>query len=200
MFADDSLTGHVTPSIRGRITMSAVDAATSPMCSRSNEAGSDCTQGRPQPLLSEETDADVRAGGVVEPTSPPRQFQRRWALTSLEGHQIIQVALLAVIASFVVTTVPGVRAHQGSSWWMNGIPQSLAYGAAAALCLMRTPPSSSDRMVSRFLAVGVMSFGLANVDHYESLVRTLDPLPVASAMRRAVGASSTSVSSSPWFC
>ena len=127
-------------------------------------------------------------------------IRRRWALIGLEGwmrdwslwshwtrgwdrrsagwHQITQVALLAVIASVVGISVPGVGAHQGSSWWMDGIPQLLAYGAAAAFCFVRTPASSSDRMVSRFVAVGVLSFGLSNVDRYESLVRMLDPLPV----------------------
>ena len=86
---------------------------------------------------------------------------------------------MAVIASFVVTTVTGVRAHHGS-WWMDAVLQSLAYGAAAVLCFVRTPPSSCGRVAWRFVAVGVLSFGLANVDRHMWLVRTPDPLPVAT--------------------
>src|SRR3954471_3719707 len=61
---------------------------------------------------------------------------------------------------------------------MDGVPQLLAYAAAAALCVVRPPPSHSGRMVSRLVPAGGMSFGLSNVDRYESLVRTLDPLPL----------------------
>ena len=92
-------------------------------------------------------------------------------------HQIVQVALLAVILSFLVTTVPGVRAYQGDSWWMDGILQNLAYGAAAALCLVRTPTASPDRTGWRFLALGLLSFGLSNV-LYVWFARALDPMPV----------------------
>ena len=77
--------------------------------------------------------------------------------------QFVQVALVAVIGSFLVTTVPGVREHQDYSWWMDAILQTLAYGAAAALCLVRTPATSPDRTAVRFVAFGLLSFGLSNV-------------------------------------
>ena len=58
---------------------------------------------------------------------------------------LLQAVLLAVIAGFVVTTIPGVRAQPGFSWWMDGIWQNLAYVAAAALCVVRIPAGSPDR-------------------------------------------------------
>jgi diguanylate cyclase len=103
----------------------------------------------------------------------PRAWDRRPA----GRHQIFQVALLVVIASYLVTTVPGVRAQPGYSWWMDGIGQNLAYGAVAGLCLARIPASSPDRAAWRIVAVGLTSFGLSNV-YYLWFVRTLDPMPV----------------------
>jgi hypothetical protein len=65
--------------------------------------------------------------------------------------------------------------------------QSLAYGAAAVLCLVRTPPSSCDRVAWRFVAAGVLSFGLANVDRHMLLARTLDPFPIATLCHLLTG-------------
>ncbi len=124
---------------------------------------------------------------VDDAGDPQRQIadQRRRPVTNRDVcdrwpgrlHQIVQVALLAVILSFLVTTVPGVRGHHGYSWWMDGILQNLAYGAAAALCLVRTPTASPDRTGWRFLALGLLSFGLSNV-LYVWFARALDPMPV----------------------
>ena len=77
-------------------------------------------------------------------------------------HQIVQAVLLAVILGFLLTTVPGVRALQGNSWWMGGILQILACGATAALCLVRTPKASPDRTAWRGVALGLLFFGLSN--------------------------------------
>ena len=103
---------------------------------------------------------------------------RGWDRGSSRPRRIIQLVLLAAIASAVVTSVPGVRAEQGSWWWMGGTWQLLAYGAAALLCLVRTPPPSFDRTVPRLVAVAVTFFGLSNLHRHEWLVRTLDPVPV----------------------
>jgi diguanylate cyclase (GGDEF)-like protein len=113
---------------------------------------------------------------VDDAGDPQRQIadHRRWPVTSRDGWdrrpaeryqvvQVVQIALLAVILSFLITTVPGVRALQGYSLWMDGILQNLAYGAAAALCLVRTPTASPGRMGWRFVALGLLSFGLSHV-------------------------------------
>jgi diguanylate cyclase (GGDEF)-like protein len=82
-----------------------------------------------------------------------------------------------VITGYLITTLPGVRATAGYSWWMDGIGQNLAYGAVAGLCLARIRPSSPDRLAWRVVAVGLTSFGLSNV-YYLWFMRTMDPLPV----------------------
>jgi diguanylate cyclase (GGDEF)-like protein len=63
---------------------------------------------------------------------------------------------------------------------MDGTWQLLAYGAAALLCLVRTPPPPFGRTVPRFVAAGVVLFGLSNLDRLEWPVHTLDPLPVTA--------------------
>jgi diguanylate cyclase len=89
---------------------------------------------------------------------------------------VVQVAFLAVIAGYLITTVPGVRANPGFSWWMDGIGQKLTYSAAVGLCLVRIPASSPDRVAWRIMAVGLTSFALSNV-HYLWFVRPKDPQP-----------------------
>src|ERR1700752_2328407 len=109
MFADNDLMRHVRPTRSSRRkTMSAVDDAGDPR--------SEIADQRRRPVTN-------RDG---------------WDRGPAGRHQIVQVALLAVILSFLVTTVPGVRTYQGDSWWMDGILQNLAFGAAAGLCLVRT--------------------------------------------------------------
>ncbi len=73
------------------------------------------------------TNRDGRIGGLWSSSRATRGWDRRPAGL----HQFVQVALVAVIESFLVTTAPGVRAHQDYSWWIDGILQTLAYGAAA---------------------------------------------------------------------
>ncbi|MDT5330289.1 MAG: hypothetical protein QOF31_1586 [Mycobacterium sp.] len=117
----------------------------------------------------------------VAPPPEPAGFrgERGWDRRPTGRHQIVQVALLAFIAAFVVTTVPGVRAHQGYSWWMDGIMQNLAYGATVALCLIRVPASSPDRVAWRIVAAGLASFALANT-YYMWFIRPMDPIPIPS--------------------
>ena len=93
--------------------------------------------------------------------------------------RLLQAVLLGVIAGFVVTTIPGVRAQPGFSWWMDGIWQNLAYAAAAALCVVRIPAGSPDRTAWRIVALGLLSFGLSNT-YYQWFVRPLDPMPFPS--------------------
>ncbi|HET6735186.1 diguanylate cyclase domain-containing protein, partial [Mycobacterium sp.] len=91
----------------------------------------------------------------------------------------MQIVSLAVILAFLITAVPGVRAHQGYSWWMDGILQNLACWAVVALCLARMPRSSPDRQAWRFVLVGLISFALAK-SIYLWFVRPLDPPPAPS--------------------
>jgi len=105
---------------------------------------------------------------MTVPAGLSAQPARRWRL---------QAALLAVIAGFVVSTIPDLRVQPGYSWWMNGIWQNLAYFAAAALCLVRIPAASPDRVAGRILALGLFFLGLANI-YYQWFLRPLESPPI----------------------
>lgn len=87
-----------------------------------------------------------------------------------------QLVLLAIIAGFVISSMPGIGPRQGSSSWLWAVLQPMAYAAAALLCLIRTP---ADQNVRRLVAIGVVLFGLSTLDRDEWLVRTVDPLTVS---------------------
>jgi diguanylate cyclase (GGDEF)-like protein len=99
-----------------------------------------------------------------------------WDNRPNQAHRVVQVAMLAVIIGFLVTTLPGVRATPGFSWWMDGILENAALGAAAGLCLVRIPASSPDRVAWRILALGLTFYGLANT-YFIWFVTPLDPMP-----------------------
>jgi diguanylate cyclase (GGDEF)-like protein len=94
-------------------------------------------------------------------------------------HPVVQIALLAIVAGFLVTTVPGVRADPGYSWWMDGILQNVAYAAVPVLCLVRIPPSSPDRVAWRIAAVGLVAFAAAK-PYYIWFVQRMNPMPAPS--------------------
>jgi hypothetical protein len=111
--------------------------------------------------------------------SPGQEHDRGSARRSNGRCVVVQTALLAVIAAYVVTTVPGVRAAPGVSWWMDGILQNLALWSAVGLCLVRIPPRSPDRRAWQILAVGLASYALAK-PFYFWFVQPLDPPPAPS--------------------
>ena len=119
-------------------------------------------------------------------TSYRRSHRREADISSLAWgprptwRPVAALAFLAVIAGFVVTTVPGVRGAPGYSWWMDGILQNLALGAVVGLCLVRIRPSCPDRIAWQVSAVGLASFALAK-PYYLWFVRPLDPMPAPSA-------------------
>ena len=86
----------------------------------------------------------------------------------------------------------------GYSWWMDGIFQSLAYAAIAALCLARIPPSSPDRTAWRIVAIGLLSYALAK-PVYLWFVLPLHP-PPAPSVADALWWGSTPVFSSHCSC
>jgi diguanylate cyclase (GGDEF)-like protein len=113
---------------------------------------------QPDPFAGPESSRP--SGSVMSRAADWTRRRVRHQLNARRG--LIQVALLAVIAGFVITTVPGVRGVPGYSWWMDGILQNVAYGAAAALCLVRIPASSPDRVAWRIVAAGIACFGLGD--------------------------------------
>jgi diguanylate cyclase (GGDEF)-like protein len=140
-------------------------------------AGSGPTHEPAQPDPTAGPDSPDPTASVMSRATERVRNRRHHQLGMRRG--LIQVALLTVIAGFVVTTVPGVRAAPGYSWWMDGILQNAAYGAAAALCVVRTLPSSPDRVAWRIVAAGIATFGVGNT-YFFWVVQRLDPMPAPS--------------------
>ncbi|HET6731560.1 putative bifunctional diguanylate cyclase/phosphodiesterase [Mycobacterium sp.] len=74
----------------------------------------------------------------------------------------LQFPLLVVIATYLCTTLPLIDRDHDYSWWIDGIWQNLAYGAAALLCVVRIRPSSPDRRAWQFVAAALAFCALAN--------------------------------------
>lgn len=91
----------------------------------------------------------------------------------------LQGLLLAVIVTYLFTTVPGIRAALRFSWWMDGLLQNVALESAALLCLARVPRSAPDRVARRIVAIGLVLNGVANTSSL--FVGSLDPAVPAPA-------------------
>ena len=89
---------------------------------------------------------------------------------------LAQGALLVVIGSFLVTTLPPLRNSRDYSWLIDGVWQNLAFAACAVLCLVRTPRAAFDRAAWRILALGLLCQAIANT-YWSWFVRPLHPEP-----------------------
>ena len=95
---------------------------------------------------------------IARPVPPdPKEARagRRW-------RRRLQFPLLTIIATYLCTTLPPIHRDRDYSWWIDGIWQNLAYGAAAVLCLVRIRPSSPDRHAWRLVAAALAFCALAN--------------------------------------
>jgi len=97
------------------------------------------------------------------------------ALAARRWRRPAQFALLSIIATFLCTTLPPIRGDRDYSW-IDGIWQNLALGAAAALCLIRIRPWSSDRRVWQLVAAGLACQALANT-YWSWFVQQIVPEP-----------------------
>lgn len=114
-----------------------------------------CTRAPQAPLFARATVAQgVAAVGSADRPESGRCDRRR----------VAQMALLAVIATFLISTALGVRGSGGHPR-LGDILQNLSYLAAATLCLLRTPKASAARNAWRCVALGLLLFGLSNVNH-----------------------------------
>jgi hypothetical protein len=107
--------------------------------------------------------------GPVPPDPKEARAARRW-------RRRLQFPLLTIIATFLCTTLPPIRQNRGYSWWIDGIWQNLAYGAAAVLCLVRIRPSSPDRRVWQLVAAALACQALANT-YWSWFVQQIVPEP-----------------------
>jgi diguanylate cyclase len=109
---------------------------------------------------------------LLRPVAPDPKVRRasgRW-------RRPLQFPLLLIIATYVWTTLPLFDRDPDYSWWIDGIWQNLAYGAAALLCLVRIRPSSPDRHAWRFVAAALAFSALANT-YWCWFIQPIEPEP-----------------------
>ncbi len=111
--------------------------------------------------------------GFVRPVPPDPKMGRAGA----RWRRQLQFFLLLIVATFLCTTLPPVRGDRDYSWWIDGIWQNLALGAAALICLIRIQPSSRDRLVWQLVAAALACQALANT-YWSWFVQHLVPEPV----------------------
>ena len=90
------------------------------------------------------------------------------------------LAVGAVYAAFLVSTIPGVRQTDGYNLVLDGFLNNLAYLGSAAVCLLRARHVQSYRRSFHVLGVGLTLYGFGNIV-WTVFVRTQDPEPFPSA-------------------
>ena len=90
---------------------------------------------------------------------------------------LLQMALLATIIGYLVSTVAAARNPPAQPWWTDDILQTVVYLAAAALCAIRIPRTAPDRLAWQLVAMGLISFALSKF-HYMWFVDPRDPNPI----------------------
>ena len=163
----------------GRVKPSPANRSASPLRQPSDEIDPAFSRSRLRRCLRRARSVFSRGPRSPRTGLPSGQKPRGSGRGSTGRRRAVQVGLLAVIIGFLITTLPGVRTTPGYSWWMDGILQSLAYAAIAALCLARIPPSSTDRAAWRIVAIGLLSYALAK-PVYLWFVLPLHPPPAPS--------------------
>ena len=109
-----------------------------------------------------------RMATPLPPSMYPKEARatRRW-------RGPLQCALLTLIATISVhNAAPSPRYDRGFRGGSTGSGRTLAFGAAAVLCLVRIQPSSRDRLVWRLVAAALACQALAK--HLLVLVRATD--------------------------
>ena len=91
----------------------------------------------------------------------------------------LQVLLLALVVTFVVSTIPGVRSGSGFDALLDGWLQGSAYVLCAGLAVLRPVTSHFDRVLWTLVAAALVSRAVAFVV-YLGIVRNLDPVPYPS--------------------
>ena len=87
--------------------------------------------------------------------------------------------LVAEVAAFVISTLPGVRAQPGFDPVLDGWLQGALYVTAAVVCLLRPVLVASERRLWSFVGAALALRAAAFVV-YLAHVRTLDPQPYPS--------------------
>jgi diguanylate cyclase len=108
-------------------------------------------------------------------TAPEGRPRARW---ESRRHLAIVLALAAPVA-FIVTTLPGVRAHSGYNPLLDGLLNNAAYGCPALVCLLRVLGGPGRARSGYLLGSGLAVYGAGNVV-WTIFIRPLDVEPFPS--------------------
>ncbi len=92
----------------------------------------------------------------------------------------LNVLVVLVFGTFIVSTIPGVRPNAGYNFFLDGILNNVAYGLSAVVCFVRARRAVLFVRSYRLLAVGLALYGLGNV-YWTIFIRTQNPEPFPSA-------------------
>lgn len=93
--------------------------------------------------------------------------------------RLVQAALVAATAAFVVSTLPGARSTPGFNRTFDGWVQLTAYSVAAGLGILRAARPGRDRLLWVLVAAALGARALGFL-LYVGIVRTLEPIPYPS--------------------
>jgi diguanylate cyclase (GGDEF)-like protein len=89
------------------------------------------------------------------------------------------VLVAVVYAAFLISTVPGVRAHTGYNVFLDGYLNNIAYELSAVVCFARTRDALSYRRSWTWLGAGLALYGAGNI-FWTIFIRPQDPEPFPS--------------------
>ncbi len=81
--------------------------------------------------------------------------------------RVLYVVVALVYATFVISTIPGVRPHAGYNLFLDGFLNNIAYELSAVVCFVRARSALSYRRSWRWFGVGLALYGAGQhlLDH-----------------------------------
>ncbi|MGZ4589270.1 MAG: putative bifunctional diguanylate cyclase/phosphodiesterase [Actinomycetes bacterium] len=92
---------------------------------------------------------------------------------------VLYAVVAAVYATFLVSTVPGVRPHPGYNLFLDGFLNNIAYELSALVCFVRARGARSYRRSWRYFGTGLALYGAGNI-FWTIFIRPQDPEPFPS--------------------
>lgn len=104
-------------------------------------------------------------------SAAPRRARRRMRATA-----VLYAVTGVVFATFLLSTVPGMRPDAGYNLVLDGLLNNIAYELSAAVCLVRARRMTTHRGGYEVLGWGLALYGVGNI-YWTLVVRTMDPEP-----------------------
>jgi diguanylate cyclase (GGDEF)-like protein len=93
--------------------------------------------------------------------------------------RVLYVVVALVYATFVISTIPGVRPHPGYNLLLDGFLNNIAYELSAVVCFVRARSALSYRRSWQWFGVGLALYGAGNI-YWTIFIRIQDPEPFPS--------------------